>query len=151
MLTKYGSGDRFKQALKKIGITQKELANVLGLSPAYLSLIATERQPISDPIAFKMEELYGISAYWLLYGVGSESGEKKNRLRAARNEIGLSQKDLAARLGISAQYLGLMERGDQQISVPVATKMEKLFGFNSEWILYDKQPMYIREESKLKL
>ena len=62
MITKYGSGDRFKQARRQIGITQKELAAVLDVSPAYLSLIATDRQPMSEPIAFKMEKLYGISA-----------------------------------------------------------------------------------------
>ena len=57
MITKYGSGDRFKQARKRIGITQKDLAAVLGVSPAYLSLIATDRQPVSEPIALKMEKL----------------------------------------------------------------------------------------------
>ena len=140
MITKYGSGDRFKQARKQIGITQKELATVLGVSPAYLSLIATDRQPISEPIAVKMEKLYGISARWLLYGIGAESEGKKSRLRSARDELGLSQKDMAARLGISAQYLGFMERGEQPISRPVAIKMEELFGFSAEWILFEKGP-----------
>ena len=143
MITKYGSGERFKQARKQIGITQKELAAVLEVSPAYLSLIATNRQPMSEPIAFKMEKLYGISARWLLYGIGSENGENKSRLRSARDELGLSQKDMAAQLGISTQYLGLMERGEQPISQPVAIKMEKLFGFSAEWILFEKGPRRI--------
>lgn len=140
MITKYGGGDRFKQARKQIGITQKELAVVLEVSPAYLSLIATGRQPVSEPIALKMEKLYGISARWLLYGIGNESGDNKSRLRYARDELGLSQKDMAKRLGISAQYLGLMERGDQPISQPVAIKMEEMFGFRAEWILFGKGP-----------
>ena len=143
MITKYGSGDRFKQARRQIGITQKELAAVLDVSPAYLSLIATDRQPMSEPIAFKMEKLYGISARWLLYGIGTESGENKSRLRSARDELGLSQKDMAGQLGISAQYLGLMERGEQPVSQPVALKMEKLFRFSAEWILYEKGPRRI--------
>lgn len=138
MITKYGSGDRFKQARKRIGITQKDLAAVLGVSPAYLSLIATDRQPVSEPIAVKMEKLYGISARWLLYGIGAEGADKKSRLRSARDELGLSQKEMGEQLGISAQYLGLMERGDQPVSRPVATKMEELFGFSSEWILFAK-------------
>ena len=140
MITKYGSGDRFKQARKQIGITQKDLAAALGVSPAYLSLIATDRQPMSEPIAVKMEKLYGISARWLLYGIGAESRDKKSRLRSARDELGLSQKEMAAQLGISAQYLGFMERGDQPISQPVAIKMEELFGFSAEWILFEKGP-----------
>ena len=139
MITKYGSGDRFKQARKQIGITQKDLAAALGVSPAYLSLIATDRQPMSEPIAVKMEELYGISARWL-YGIGAESRDKKSRLRSARDELGLSRKEMAVRLGISAQYLGFMERGDQPISQAVAIKMEELFGFSAEWILFEKGP-----------
>ena len=70
MITKYGSGDRFKQARKQIGITQKDLAAVLEVSPAYLSLIATNRQPMSEPIAFKMEKLFGLSAEWILFEKG---------------------------------------------------------------------------------
>ena len=44
-----------------------ELAAVLEVSPAYLSLIATNRQPMSEPIAFKMEKLFGLSAEWILF------------------------------------------------------------------------------------
>ena len=44
-----------------------ELAAVLEVSPAYLSLIATNRQPMSEPIAFKMEKLFGFSTEWILY------------------------------------------------------------------------------------
>ena len=140
MISKTGSGERFKKARALIGISQKDLAAILGLSPAYLSLIATERQPMSEPIAMKMEQLYGIPARWLLYGLGSINGDTKSRLRLARDELGLSQKDMAAMLGISAQYLGLMERGEQDVSVPVAKKMEDLFGFGAEWILFEKGP-----------
>ena len=65
MITKYGGGARLKEARARIGISQKELARALDLSPAYLSLIETERQPISEPIAIKMKELYDIDARWL--------------------------------------------------------------------------------------
>ena len=44
-----------------------ELAAVLEVSPAYLSLIATNRQPMSELIAFKMEKLFGFSTEWILY------------------------------------------------------------------------------------
>ena len=136
MITKYGGGARLKEARARIGISQKDLAKVLELSPAYLSLIETERQPISEPIAVKMRDLYGIDARWLLYGVAPKG--EKSRLRQARDELGMKQKDMARELGISAQYLGMMERGDQPLSEPVAMKMESLYGFSAEWILFGK-------------
>ena len=115
---------------------ERSLAHALNLSPAYLSLIETERQPISEPIAIKMRDLYGVDARWLLYGIAPKG--EKSRLRIARDELGLKQKDMAEKLGISAQYLGMMERGDQPLSEPVAMKMQELFGFSAEWILFGK-------------
>ncbi len=144
MISKYGGGARLKEARKRIGISQKDLAKVLELSPAYLSLIETERQPISEPIAMKMNELYNIDARWLLYGIAPKG--EKSRLRQARDELGLKQKDMANQLGISAQYLGLMERGDQPLSEPVAMKMQALFGFSAEWILFGKGPAKVNED-----
>ena len=138
MITKYGGGARLKEARKRIGISQKDLAHALNLSPAYLSLIETERQPISEPIAIKMRDLYGIDARWLMYGIAPKG--EKSRLRIARDELGLKQKDMAEKLGISAQYLGMMERGDQPLSEPVAMKMQTLFGYSAEWILFGKGP-----------
>ena len=136
MTTKYGGGARLKEARKRTGLSQKDLAKALDLSPAYISLIETERQPISEPIAIKMHDLYGIDVRWLLYGIAPKG--EKSRLRQARDELGLKQKDMARELGISAQYLGFMERGDQPISEPVALKMQELFGYNAEWILFGK-------------
>ena len=45
--------DRHKQARKKIGITQKDLAEALGISPAYLSLLETGCQWVSEEVAIK--------------------------------------------------------------------------------------------------
>ena len=144
MITKYGGGARLKEARARIGISQKDLAKALDLSPAYLSLIETERQPISEPIAIKMRDLYGIDTRWLLYGIAPKG--EKSRLRIARDELGLRQKDLAKELGISAQYLGMMERGDQPLSEPVAMRMQALFGYSAEWILFGKGQRKIEGE-----
>ena len=143
MITKYGGGSRLKQARTKIGLTQKALAAELGLSPAYISLIETERQQISEPIAMKMQSRYGISARWLLYGIGGDSGQSTSNLRTVRDEVGMTQKAMASALGISAQYLGLMERGEQPTSRPVALKMQELFGYSAEWILFSRGPKKI--------
>lgn len=136
MITKYSGGARLKEARKRIGISQKDLAHALNLSPVYLSLIETERQPISEPIAIKMRDLYGVDARWLLYGIAPKG--EKSRLRIARDELGLKQKDLALQLGISAQYLGMMDRGDQPLSESVAMKIQELFGYSAEWICSGK-------------
>ena len=140
MVSKDGSGERFKQAIDQIGISQKELAAVLGVSPDYLSMIMASSEPISEPIAKKLEKRCGVSASWLLYGIGTDRVENESRLRSARYELGLSRKDMAAQLGISNDYLKSLELGHQPVSVPVAMRMEKLFGFRAEWILLGTGP-----------
>ncbi|MBQ8093098.1 MAG: helix-turn-helix domain-containing protein [Clostridia bacterium] len=142
MMTRIGGGDRLRQERKRIGKTQKELALELDISAAYISLIETGQQQISEPIALKMQSKYGTNPRWLLYG---EMGRgEKGRLRIARDQMGMKQKDMAAELGISAMYLGMMERGEQPISVPVALKMEKLYGFSARWILYGTLPQRVK-------
>ena len=98
-----------------------------------------------------MNQLYGINPRWLLYGTGKMGGpgtdwreQKISRLRTVRDELGLSQKAMEEMLGISAQYLGFMERGDQPVSVPVCMKVQDLFGYSASWILYEKGPRKIR-------
>lgn len=91
----------------------------------------------------KMQSRYGVDARWLLYGIGGDSRQSKSNLRTVRDEVGMTQKAMAAELGISAQYLGLMERGDQPTSRPVALKMQELFGYSAEWILFSKGPKKI--------
>ncbi len=73
-----------------------------------------------------------------MYGIAPKG--EKSRLRQARDELGLKQKDMATQLGISAQYLGMLERGDQPLSEPVAMKMQSLYGYSAEWILFGKGP-----------
>ena len=45
--------------------------------------------------------------------------------------------------------LNLLERGDQPLSEPVAMKMQTLFGFSAEWVLFGKgRPMIQFEGGK---
>mgnify|MGYP000241205001 FL=1 len=54
------------------------------------------------------------------------------RLRALRNERGVSQKDMAAAVGVSAAYLSALEHGRR--GVPSWTLIQKIIGyFNIIW------------------
>lgn len=49
-------------------------------------------------------------------------------LKAARVNIGLTQKEAAHKLGITEDCLGNYERGKTYPNVPVIKKMEQLYG-----------------------
>ena len=50
------------------------------------------------------------------------------KLRAIRRLLGMSQDDMAQRLGISKQYLSTVERGEQKSVLNVLARMKHLFG-----------------------
>lgn len=58
----------------------------------------------------------------------------KNRLKVLRAEHGLSQADLAGRLGVSRQTVNAVENGRYDPSLPLAFEIARLFGLSIEEI-----------------
>ena len=59
-----------------------------------------------------------------------------NRLRVLRAELGLSQGQLAERLGVSRQTINVIENGKYDPSLPLALRMGKLVGVPVEAIFF---------------
>lgn len=55
---------------KNKGLSQTDVANMLGTSPQYICAIFSGRKSIGKKQAVKFEELFGLSASWLLTGKG---------------------------------------------------------------------------------
>jgi putative transcriptional regulator len=62
----------------------------------------------------------------------------KNRLRALRAELGWSQADLAARVGVSRQSVNAIETGKYDPSLPLAFRIARLFKRRIEEIFHDE-------------
>lgn len=56
---------------KERGISQKEIAEAMGVSPAYINSIFTGKRNLGKNNAEKLQEKFGLSASWLLTGEGS--------------------------------------------------------------------------------
>ena len=52
---------------------------------------------------------------------------KKETLRALRNKSGLTQAEVAQRLGISRTFYALIEQGKRRVSLGLAMQMADLF------------------------
>ena len=61
----------------------------------------------------------------------------ENRLRALRAEAGISQADLAIRLGVSRQTINAVETNKYDPSLPLALRMSKIFGVPVDAIFLD--------------
>lgn len=55
---------------KNKGLSQTDVANMLGTSPQYISAIFSGRKNVGKKQAVKFEEIFGLSALWLLTGKG---------------------------------------------------------------------------------
>jgi transcriptional regulator with XRE-family HTH domain len=69
------SGERIKEFRKEKGLTQRELANAIKYSDAYLSEIERGVSKPSRDFLIKLTETYGVSSDYILYG--SEDEQKK--------------------------------------------------------------------------
>lgn len=56
---------------KNKGLSQTDVANMLGTSPQYICAIFSGRKSIGKKQAVRLEELFGLSASWLLTGKGN--------------------------------------------------------------------------------
>ena len=75
-----------------------------------------------------------------LGGIADDAIDVKNRLRVLRAELGLSQGQLAERLGVSRQTINVIENGKYDASLPLALKIGKLFGVPVEDIFFLDEP-----------
>jgi transcriptional regulator with XRE-family HTH domain len=63
-----------------------------------------------------------------------------NLLRAIREEVGLSQENLALKAGLHRNYIGILERGEQNPSLLVMMKISKALGINLSDLLAKLPP-----------
>jgi putative transcriptional regulator len=60
----------------------------------------------------------------------------ENRVRELRARFKMSQSDLAEKVGITRQTVGLIEKGDYSPSVVLALKLAKVFGTTVEEVFW---------------
>lgn len=62
--------DRISLILEHIGLSQKEFAKEVGVTPGYVTELLKGRSGLSQAILIKIREKYGINLDWLLMGEG---------------------------------------------------------------------------------
>ena len=63
-------GEKLRAYFKEKGITQEELAAKLGVSQTYVNALLNDKKGFGKKQAQKWDELFGLSASWLLTGMG---------------------------------------------------------------------------------
>ena len=61
---------------------------------------------------------------------------KNLKMKAARAALGLTQQDLAERVGVTRQTIVAIERGDYNPSITLALRIAKVFGKPVDEVFY---------------
>ncbi len=68
--------------------------------------------------------------------------ELAQRLKEARNQLGLTQEEAAARLGIRREYLSVLESGKRQIPLRFLHKASRVYGVPTGWFYGSGAPRH---------
>ena len=64
------------------------------------------------------------------------------RIEKLRGKLAVSQKAFGAAIGVSQQYIGALEDGKRQPSIPVGLAICYQFGLNRSWLLQGQGKMF---------
>lgn len=132
--------DRIRQIRKAAGLSQSQFAKRLDVDTATVSLWERDGKPSKTSIR-NICKTFGINEVWLKSGVGDPTDSQNtsvvqtagDRLRILRKNLGLTQKELAAKIGKSEMSVVFWERGS---NFPKRSQLLicETFGVNPEWL-----------------
>ena len=124
-------GRRLRVARKRAGLSQAEVATRLGIGQSYVSRVERGAQNISLLAGVKFAQVLG-------YEFSTDFSPPKPRardgipfgrhLREAREQAGLSQAEVARRLGMTQSYVSRVERGGQNITLSACEAFARAVG-----------------------
>lgn len=106
-------GEKLSSYFKEKGITQEEIASLLGVSQAYVNALLNGRKAFGKQQAKKWNELFGISVNWLLTGDGdmfqnniTQNNQNGDNIQGTSVTVNKTEKE----------YLEIIKRQSEQLS-----------------------------------
>ena len=158
--------ERIKQIRKHFKLTQKELAEKIGSTTAFISLMETGRSGLSDEKIELLCKEYHINASWVQDGVEpmlsddpedwillppyaeGEADVIADRIKELRETLDLSQSKIAKEIGVSRELVGLVEQKRTPPSKKLLTKIEETCNVNPDWLINGNGDMFLPEEQR---
>ena len=130
--------ERLKELRKQSGLTQQQLADIVGTTQQNIAFWETGRQRPKQPSLIKLANYFNVSIDYLL--VGKAQAEEKSsvfpeRLRQLRIETDLTQQELAKNLNVSQQIIGLWERGERKPKIEAITNIAEYFNVSPKYLI----------------
>ncbi len=75
--------------------------------------------------------------------------EMGERVRKIRNELKMSKEALGKKLGVTGQFLGVVEKGNSTMSYDILKRLCEISGYSADYILFGKSPVLLNETKEL--
>ena len=122
-----------RETARSLGMTMLELSDRSGVSYSYLTQVAKGRRTMGVKAQAQIESVLGAPAKVAPANLANRQGEvvdddASNFIREAARSLGISMKELAKIVGVSAGYLSQVARGKRCMGVKLQAKVEAVLG-----------------------
>ena len=122
-----------RETARGMGMTMRELSDRSGVSYSYLTQVARGRRNMGVKVQASIESVLGTRARVAPAKLANRQrevikGESSSFIREAARALGITMRELAEKVGVSASYLSQVARGKRNMGVKVQAKVEAVLG-----------------------
>ena len=122
-----------RETARTMGMTMLELSDRSGVSYGYLTQVAKGRRSMGPKAQASIESALGAPARVAPAKLANRQGEvvndgSSNFIREAARALGLTMRELAEKVGVSASYLSMVARGHRSMGVKLQARVEAVLG-----------------------
>ncbi len=120
-----GTETELRAAARRRGLTIQELAERMGVSAGYLSMVATGRRPWTANLREKAVAALGeVPGQGVVHRRVEEVAGESSYIRERARALGMSMRELAERVGVSSGYITNVSRGRRTLGVKTQGRVE---------------------------
>ena len=123
-----GESSFIRERARTLGMTMHDLAGRVGVSYSYMTQVARGRQSMGVKVQARVESTLQAPAKVAPAKCANRQGVvvagESSYIRERARELGMSQRDLADRVGVSYRYMSMVARGHSNMGVKVQARME---------------------------
>lgn len=127
--------NRLQELLFRRKLSQKKVANDLGLSPQRFNFYVTGRREPDHTTLLQLANYFDVSVDYLLGRSDEDISPRANNIRSARIAAGFSQKQVALELGVSPPTVSEWEGGKKNPLVQNLQMMADMFNVSVDYLL----------------
>ncbi len=122
-----------RERARTMGMTMLELSNRSGVSYSYLTQVARGRRDMGVKVQASIESVLGTAAKVAPARCANRQGDVVNGtdstfIRERARALGITMRELAEKVGVSASYMSMVSRGQRCMGVKLQARVEAVLG-----------------------